>query len=155
MPKDGEIVEVYANPYLHIDASGEPQCVVPKGPEDGRGWYGATRDPKTEKFTISSEPVRCCFSRYIKERIWRGELIAGTEKLASELGINFIEPKTLLEGFRAKATEAYDAQHGTGAFARAEADRAAAKKAAEEAAAKAEAEAKKTNDQPAKTSRKS
>lgn len=155
MPRDGEIVEVYANPYLHIDASGEPQCVVPKGPEDGRGWYGATRDPKTERFTISSEPIRCSFSRYIKERIWRGELIAGTAKLAGELGINFIEPKKLLEGFRAQAAETYDAQHGAGAFAKAEADRAAANKAPEEAAA-AEAKAlAKPTDQPAKSSRKS
>lgn len=155
MPRDGEIVEVYANPYLHVDASGEPQCVVPKGPNDGRGWYGATYSVETGKFTISSEPVRCCYSRYIKERIWRGELIAGTAKLAGELGINFIEPAKLLEGFRAQAAKIYDAQHGDGAFARSEADRAAAKKATEEAAAKAEAEAKKTADQPAKTSRKS
>lgn len=153
MPRDGEIVEVYANPYLFVDASGEPQCVVPKSKSDGRGWYGATRDAGAGKFVFSGGPIRCCFSRYIKERIWRGELIAGTAKLAGELGINFIEPKKLLEEFRAKAASDYDAQHGTGAFAQAEADRVAAKKAAEEAAAKAEAA--KTTEQPAKASRKS
>lgn len=149
MPKDGEIVEVYTNPYLQLDASGEPQCVVPKGPKDGRGWYGATFDPKTGKFTVSGEPVRCCFSRYITERIVRGELIAANKKLANELGINFIEPTELLAGYRLRAIADYDAQHGEGAFVGAEKSRAEAVKAAE-LAAKQAAEAAKTTDQPAK-----
>lgn len=150
MPKDGEIVEVYTNPYLQLDASGEPQCVVPKGPKDGRGWYGATFDPKAVKFTISAELVSCCFSRYITERIVRGELIAANKKLANELGINFIEPAELLAGYRLRAIANYDAQHGDGAFVGAEKSRVEAVKAAAELAAKQAAEAAKTTDQPAK-----
>ena len=139
-------IRVLPNPWLYLSADGEPQCAVLKEVGDGIGWVGATRDPKTGKFSFATSPVNVIASKYIRARIGHGELILADKEHASDLGITFIDPDKLLTEFKAKSVAEYDSQHGDGVWQANENERnPAVESAPEDSTAKAKIAARKTS----------
>jgi hypothetical protein len=117
--RNQDVIMVLPNPWTHLDETGAPQGAVLRDfKEDGPGWIGAKRDPKSGKFTFSVEPVKVRATRYTRDRVIRGELMLASPGAASALGIRYVDPYSMLAGARADAIAAFDAQHGAGEWAR-------------------------------------
>jgi hypothetical protein len=117
--KNQDVIWVVANKWTHLDENGEPQGAVLRDfKEDGPGWIGAKRDPKSGKFTYTDEPAKVRATRYTRDRIVRGELFLASPEAASALGINYIEPEQLMWDAKLAAIAAFDAQHGNGEWLR-------------------------------------
>lgn len=152
MLKNTDKLQVLPNPWLMLDADGDPQCAVLREVGNGVGWIGARRDPKAGKFIFSDKPVTATATPYVRARINNGELIVVDKAAAESLQISFIDPEKLLAQYRSKAIADYDAQHGECAWKLSYDARSAAARAALEVE-KAEATAQ-DSPAPAKSGRK-
>lgn len=123
MLKNTDKLQVLPNPWLLLDADGEPQCAVLREVGNGTGWIGARRDVKSGKFVFADKPVTATATPYVRARINNGELIVAERSAAEGLQISFIEPAKVLESYKAAAIAEYDAQHGEGTWARNDAAR--------------------------------
>jgi hypothetical protein len=121
MLKQTDKIKVLPNPWLLLNPDGLPQCAVMREVGNGIGWIGARFNPKLGTFSFEAEPVTATATRYVRTRISCGELILATPEAADDLGIAYIDPAKLLEKYKAAAVAQYDAQHGDGAWAKADA----------------------------------
>lgn len=130
-------IRVLANPYAHLDHEGRPAGVVMLDPvehapyaSDGepRRFVGAAIDTeKTEVYqraaessaqsdlqethwTFSNEVQELPRTHYYLDAIRNGELFAGDEETADQVGIPFVEPAKALEAAKTKALALWQAE---------------------------------------------
>ncbi len=164
-------LSLVANPWAAIDELGRPSGACPPDPTEDtgrRGFIGATQTAKLVRaghsrrvagrsvvqeserhertWEFDPNPVTLPNTGYYRDRAGKRpyELIAGDKRTAAALGVEFVEPKIIIEETRKLRVAEFDAQHGQGAWQELEDERkaeaaAAAKAAKQEQSAKASA----------------